>query len=154
MVPQAHNSILGVTIRLKIDSRFFIKFRFNICLHKKKMLCTSMEIIKKKVCPFFKDVENGRKCSVPGCTGKADTFIVFSLSSQGTKHLTGMADIYLRSLRSLTQLFICSNHFTKVLKMLAGFEPRLLWYCPSFQRMHTNPLSKQGGPACFWFSDT
>ena len=53
-------------------------------------LCSLLPRELKEVFLSILKMDHGGKCSVPGCTGNAD-----SQSSYGTKHSTGMADVCL-----------------------------------------------------------
>ena len=57
-------------------------------------------------------MDHGRKCSVPGCTGNADTF--HSLPKEPNTQRAWLMFVYKKiAAKFETQLLICSNLFTK-----------------------------------------
>ena len=62
--------------------------------------------------PLSRPKMYGRNCSVPGCTGNADTF--YSLPKEPNTRRAWLMFVYEKiPVKFDTQLFICSNHFTK-----------------------------------------
>ncbi|KAL1004808.1 hypothetical protein UPYG_G00050880 [Umbra pygmaea] len=75
-------------------------------------------------------MNHGRKCSIPGCTGNGDTF--HSLPKEPNTRRAWLMFVYKKiPVKFDTQLFVCSNHFTKdsfenLGQFKAGFAKLLL----------------------------